>query len=136
MSVAIDLLIVFGKHHYDTVAIGSTIGLVAFSLMLVVAALECRDQTATVLREETLNNRTVNLAIAAEIVLAVLIGRGGALTSLLGTHPLTGRQWLWGALPAVVLFVLWELGKLIARRRTVAAPATAAALDATAEAAA
>ena len=78
MSVAIDLLIVFGKDHYDSVAIGSTIGLVAFSLMLVVAALECRDQTATVLREETLNNNTVNLAIVAEVVLALLIGRGGA----------------------------------------------------------
>ena len=90
MSVAIDVLIVFGKDHYDSVAIGSTIGLVAFSLMLVVAALECRDQTATVLREETLNNNTVNLAIVAEVVLALLIGRGGALTSLLGTQPLTG----------------------------------------------
>ena len=26
MSVAIDLLIVLGKHHYNSVAIGSTIG--------------------------------------------------------------------------------------------------------------
>ena len=135
MSLAIDLLIVFGDHHYDSVAIGSTMGLVAFSLMLVVAALECRDQTATVLREETLNNNTVNLAILAEVVLALLIGRGGALTSLLGTQPLTGRQWLFGALPAVLLFVLWELGKLIARRRTESAPA-AVPIDAAAEAAA
>ncbi len=134
MSVAIDLLIVFGKDHYDSVAIGSTIGLVAFSLMLVVAALECRDQTATVLREETLNNNTVNLAIVAEVVLALLIGRGGALTSLLGTQPLTGRQWLFGALPALMLFMLWELGKLIARRRSESAPA-AVPIDATAEAA-
>ena len=43
--LAIDLLIVFGKNQYDNVAIGSTMGLVAFSLMLVVAAFECRDQT-------------------------------------------------------------------------------------------
>ena len=123
MSVAIDLLIVFGKDYYDNVEIGSTIGLVAFSLMLVVAALECRDQTATILREETLNNNTVNLAIVAEIVLALLIGRGGALTSLLDTQHLTGRQWLFGALPAVLLFVLWELGKLIARRAAESVPA-------------
>jgi Ca2+-transporting ATPase len=116
MSLAIDLLIVFGDHHYDSVAIGSTMGLVAFSLMLVVAALECRDQTATILRDETLNNRTVNLTILGELILALLITRGGPLTSLLGTQDLTGRQWLLGALPAVLLFVLWELGKLIARR--------------------
>ena len=117
MSVAIDLLIVFGKHEYSSVAIGSTMGLLAFSLMLVVAALECRDETATILRDQTLNNRTVNLTILAEIALVLLIARGGALTSLLGTQTLTGRQWLIGAVPAVVLLVLWELGKLIARRR-------------------
>jgi hypothetical protein len=29
---------------------------------------------------------------------------------------LSGTQWLIGAAPAVLLFVLWELGKLIARR--------------------
>ena len=110
-------MIVFGKHHYNSVAIGSTIGLLAFSLMLVVAALECRDQTSTILREETLNNNTVNVTILAEIALALLIARGGALTSLLGTQTLTGRQWLIGAIPAVALFALWELGKLIARRR-------------------
>jgi hypothetical protein len=46
-----------------------------------------------------------------------LIARGGLLTSLLSTEALTGSQWLiGGALPAVALFILWELGKLIARR--------------------
>ena len=87
MSVAIDLLIVLGKDHYDNVAIGSTMGLVAFSLMLVVAAFECRDQTATILRMETLDNNIVNVTILVEIALALLIARGGALTSLLGTQP-------------------------------------------------
>ena len=90
--------------------------------MLVVAALECRDQTATILREETLNNNTVNLTILAELALTLLIARGGALTSLLGTQTLTGRQWLVGAVPAVALLLLWELGKLIARRRAAGVP--------------
>jgi Ca2+-transporting ATPase len=85
-----------------------------------------------VLREETLNNNTVNLAIVAEVVLALLIGRGGALTSLLGTQPLTGRQWLIGGLPALMLFMLWELGKVIARRRSESTPAVVPT-DATAE---
>ncbi len=116
MSAAIDLVIVFGKNHYDNVAIGSTIGLVAFSLMLAVAALECRDQTATILRMETLNNKIVNITILVETALALLIARGGVLTSLLGTQALTGRQWLIGAVPALVLLVCWEVGKLLARR--------------------
>ena len=116
MSAAIDLVIVYGKDQYDSVAIGSTMGLVGFSLMLVVAALECRDQTGTVLRTETFDNNTVNLTILVEVALALMIARGGALTSLLDTQALTGRQWLIGALPALILFILWELGKLIARR--------------------
>ncbi len=117
MSVAIDALIVFGKDHYDSVAIGSTMGLVAFSVMLAIAAFESRDQTGSILRMETFDNNVVNVTILVEIVLAILIARGGFLTSLLGTQALTGRQWLIGALPALVLLILWEIGKLIARRR-------------------
>jgi len=41
---------------------------------------------------------------------------GGALTSLLGTAALSSEQWLLGALPAVVLLIVWEIGKAIARR--------------------
>ena len=53
-----------------------------------------------------------------EIALAVMIARGAALTSLLGAEALTSTQWLIGALPALVLFIAWELGKAIARRQT------------------
>jgi Ca2+-transporting ATPase len=133
MSVAIDVLIVSGKHQYN-LDVASTMGLVAFSLMLVVAAFECRDEHASILRLETFDNRTLNLTAIVEIVLAVLIARGGALSSLLGAADLTSTQWLFGALPALLLFVFWELGKELARRRTssvaevapaVVAPATA-----------
>ena len=135
MSIAINLLIVFGKHEYN-VAIGSTMGLVAFSLMLVVAAFECRDQTGSILRMETLDNNIVNVTIVVELALALLIARGGVLTSLLGTQALTGRQWLIGALPAVVLCILWELGKLIARHGAEPAQAAIPAEATPAEAAA
>ncbi len=117
MSAAIDLVIVFGKDHYHAVEIGSTMGLVAFSLMLVVATFESRDETASILRMETFDNNIVNVTIAVEVALALLIARGGELTSLLGTIQLTSRQWLIGAAPAVLLLILWELGKLIAHRR-------------------
>ena len=135
MSIAINLLIVFGKHEYN-VAIGSTMGLVAFSLMLVVAAFECRDQTGSILRMETLDNNIVNVTIVVELALALLIARGGVLTSLLGTQALTGRQWLIGALPALVLCILWELGKLIARHGAEPAQAAIPAEATPAEAAA
>ncbi len=93
-------------------------GLVAFSLMLVIAAFECRDEKATALRSETFDNRTLNITALVEIVLAVLIARGGDLTSLLGGAGLTETQWLIGAAPAVLLLILWDLGKAIARSRS------------------
>ena len=111
MSAVIDLVIVYGKDQYDSVAIGSTMGLVGFSLMLVVAALECRDQTGTVPRTETFDNNTVNLTILVEVALALMIARGGALTSLLDTQALTGRQWLDRALRILFCSILWGNGK-------------------------
>jgi Ca2+-transporting ATPase len=117
MSIFINALIVFGTNEHDVAEIGSTMGLVAFSLMLVIAAFECRDEKGSILRVDTFDNRTLNLTLLAEVVLAILIARGGVLSSFLGTAALTPREWLIGAMPAVVLFVGWELGKLISRRR-------------------
>lgn len=116
MSIAINSLIVIGEHD-DNLAIGSTIGLVAFSLMLVIAAYECRDEKASIFRRETFDNASLNVTLLVEVVLAILIARGGVLTSFLGTTQLTSRQWLFGASAAVALLVLWEVGKLISRVR-------------------
>jgi P-type Ca2+ transporter type 2C len=118
MSVAINLLIVFGKDEYDKTAIGSTMGLVAFSLMLVIAAFESRDEKGSILRQETFDNRTVNITAVVEVALAILIAKGVFLPSLLSTTELTGEQWLLGAVPALLLFIGWELGKWVARLRT------------------
>ena len=117
MSLAIDSLIVIGKNQYGVDEIASTMGLVAFSLMLVIAAFESRDERASILRVQTFDNKTLNITALVEIALALMIARGGALTSVLGTAALSSTQWLIGALPALVLFILWELGKAIARSR-------------------
>ena len=98
--------------------IGSTMGLVAFSLMLVIAGFESRDEKTSILRTETFDNRTLNITMLVEIVLAVLIAKGDLLTSLLGTAGLTGNQWLIGAAPALALLIVWELGKALARSRS------------------
>ena len=125
MSVAINALIVFGTNEYDKAEIGSTMGLVAFSLMLVVAAFESRDEKTSILRVETFDNATLNITALVQIALAVLIARGGVLTSLLGTEALDDTQWLIGAAPALLLFIVWELGKAFARRQTSPAPQVA-----------
>ena len=51
--------------------------------------------------------------------LAVLITQMDVLRRLFGTVELSMAQWSLALVPAVALFFLWELGKLIARRLAV-----------------
>jgi Ca2+-transporting ATPase len=80
---------------------------------------------------ETFDNRNLNWTAAAEFVLAVLITQWEVLRHLFGTVELTLDQWALALAPAVLLFFIWELGKLIARRATnrsqQAVPASASA---------
>ena len=117
IAACLDALISYGEHHYKSTAIGSTMALTAFALTLFVAAYQSRSQTETTMQESTFDNRTLNLVVLGELFVALLATRGGALSSLLGTVRLTSTQWLLAIAPAALLFVLWELGKLIARRR-------------------
>ena len=111
-------LIAVGKNHYGSLATGRSIGLVGFSLMLVVAAFEARSQTQTVFAVETFNSSRMNLIALAEIGGAFLVTQADFLQRLLGTTQLTARQWGVGLLAAVVLLFGWEAGKWIARRTT------------------
>jgi Ca2+-transporting ATPase len=118
IAVANLALIALGKNHYGSIATGQSIGLVAFSLMLVVAAFEARSETESVLSVETFNSSRMNLIAAAEIAGAFLLTQADFMQRLLGTTQLTGGQWGLGLLAAVVLLLVWELGKWIARRRS------------------
>ena len=64
----------------------------------------------------------MNWAMLGEFVLAVLVTQMDAFRRLLGTTQLNLREFAWALVPALALLVLWELGKLAARRRK---PATA-----------
>ena len=66
---------------------------------------------------ETFDNRNLNRTALAELALAVFITQMDALRRVFGTVRLSLTQWALALAPAVVLFFLWEIGKLIARRR-------------------
>ena len=83
--------------------------------MLVVAAFDCRSETGTVFTTDTFNSRNLNLTAIAEIVGAVLLTQWDFLRRLLGTTELTAQQWGAALLAAVILIVVWEAGKWIAR---------------------
>lgn len=117
MAICMDLLIYFGKQHYHNTAVGSSIGLSAFALMLIVSAYECRSVAGSVLTTVTFDNAKMNWTAAAELVLAVMITQMDLFNRLLKTVPLTAPQFGLALASAVLLLVLWEAGKLIARRR-------------------
>jgi Ca2+-transporting ATPase len=125
LAITIGLLsmISLGQHHFGSAAIGNSIAFTSFALCLIVAAVECRSQTGTVLTTATFDSKQMNWAMLGEFILAVLVTQLDAFNRLLGTVQINLREFGWALVPALALLALWELGKLIARRRT---PVTAA----------
>jgi Ca2+-transporting ATPase len=120
MAICLDVLIYFGKQHYHSTVIGSSIALSAFALMLVVAAYQSRSVSRSTLARETFDNAKMNWTAIAEIALAVMITQMDLFNRLLKTTPLKAGQFGLALVAAVLLFVLWEVGKLIARPRSLA----------------
>ena len=116
MAVTTLALISYGTDHFDSLAVGTSMGVTAFSLLLITAAFEARSVKDTALTIDTFDNRHLNWTALGEFILAVLITQMDVLRRLFGTAQLTMRQWSLALVPAVVLLFLWELGKLIARR--------------------
>jgi Ca2+-transporting ATPase len=127
IAVANLALIATGKNHYGSIKIGQSMGLVAFCLMLVVAAFEARSETETAFDTDIFNSSRMNLIALAEVAGAFLITQADFMQRLLGTAQLTARQWGLALLAAVVFLLGWEAGKWIARRRTPAQRLTVSA---------
>ncbi len=117
MAIVLDALIAFGKSHYGSTELGSSIALTAFGLMLVVAAYESRSVSLTALVSDTFDNARMNWIALVEVGLVVMITQMDIFNRLLDTVPLRAGQFGLALAAAVLLLVLWEVGKLIARRQ-------------------
>ncbi len=117
VAVANLLLIEIGKHHYGSAELGQSIALVGFTLMLVVAAFECRSETGSVFTMDTFNSRRMNMIAGGEIVGAFLITQADFMNRLLGTTQLTAQQWGLALLSALILLGVWELAKWFVRSK-------------------
>ncbi|MFF8021297.1 cation-translocating P-type ATPase [Streptomyces sp. NPDC007896] len=109
-------LIKLGQAHFDSVETGRSIAFTAFALCLIVAAFECRSETDSVLTTSTFDSKQMNWVALAQFVLAVLVTQMDGLRRILGTTQIDARQFGWALLAALALLLLWELGKLLARR--------------------
>ena len=124
VAVANLLLIFIGKNYFGSIQIGQSIGLVAFSLMLVVAAFESR-QEKVVIQPRNLQQPT-NEQNRTHRNRPRVPHHPSRLPQQTPRHEkLTFAQWGLGLLAAVGLLLLWELGKLIARRSGAAERAAA-----------
>ncbi len=117
MSIGLLVLIEVGRSQYGSVAVGRSIAFTSFALMLIVAAFECRSELGTVFTLSTFDSKQLNIVALGEFALAVLTTQMDALRRILGTTDLDMRQFRWALVPAVALLLLWELGKLVVRRR-------------------
>jgi Ca2+-transporting ATPase len=86
--------------------------------MLIVSAYECRSVSLSILVRETFDNAKMNWTAVAELALAVMITQLDLFNRLLKTEPLKAGQFGLALGAAVLLFALWEIGKLIARERS------------------
>ncbi|SBT94524.1 Ca2+-transporting ATPase [Streptomyces sp. DI166] len=115
ITIGLLALIGFGESRYDDTAVGQSMAFTSFALCLVVAALECRSETHTVLTTGSFDSKQMNWAMLVEFALAVFVTQMDVFRRLLGTTELTLAQFAWALLPALALLALWELGKFLAR---------------------
>jgi Ca2+-transporting ATPase len=116
ITIGLLTLIHYGAAHFGSEGVGQSIAFTSFAFCLIVAAVECRSQTETVLTTATFDSKQMNWAMIGEFVLAVLVTQMDVFNRLLGTTELNLREFAWALIPALALLVLWEVGKLIARR--------------------
>jgi Ca2+-transporting ATPase len=103
------VLIATGGHS------GTSVAFTAFALCLLVAALECRSATGSVLTPETFDSAKLNWTLLAEFAVAVLATQVGVLRRLLDTVSIDAAQFLAAVCVALAVLLLWEAGKWVAR---------------------
>jgi len=118
MAATTLLLISYGTDYRGGLAIGSSMGVTAFSLMIVVAAFQARSVTASALRMETFDNPKLNWTALVEVMLAVVITQLELMRRLFDTAQIGMIEWALSLAPAIALFFVWEIGKLVARQRS------------------
>jgi P-type Ca2+ transporter type 2C len=116
MTIGVLGLLMHGERAADPV-LGSTLALTTFGFFRIVCAWESRSPTDSAITLDTFRNQQLNVLIVVVVVLIVLATELEPLRRLLGTTPLDGIDWLVCLAAAAVLFALWELGKLVARKR-------------------
>jgi Ca2+-transporting ATPase len=108
-------IVAWAEDRYD-LAVATTMGLTALSLMHIVAALEVREPKETIFTRYTIENRRFVQLIGLTLVLTFLVTELDFLQRIFDTVPLTSRQWGICLLAPVVYLAIAELVKVFDRR--------------------
>jgi len=122
IAVGTLVAVAWGEANAD-LAVATTMGLTAMSLLHVVAALEWRDPRASIFSHGTLANGRFVVLLLASLGLTFLVTTLDGLERIFGTVSLDGGQWGVCALVALAFLVLVEIGKLVLRLATPRRPA-------------
>ncbi|MFN8158905.1 MAG: HAD-IC family P-type ATPase [Candidatus Nanopelagicales bacterium] len=120
MAVVCLYLLDHGETVDKSLAMGTTMALWAFLWFRIVCTLESRSLTGSIFRRETFDCRQINVVILIEIVLGFLVADSHVLNKWLATTSVGFEQWFLAFVPAIVLLVLWEIGKAVSRKAGVA----------------
>ena len=73
ITIGLLLLIGLGTSRFGSLDVARSVAFTSFALCLIVAAVECRSETATVLTTDTFDSKQMNWALLGEFILAVLV---------------------------------------------------------------
>ena len=127
ITVGLLLLLALGTEQFGSLDVARSVAFTSFSLCLIVAALECRSETQTVLTTATFDSKQMNWTLLAEFALSVFVTQTDVFNRLLDTTPISLAQFGWALVPALTLLILWEAGKAVVRRADARNRATAGA---------
>jgi Ca2+-transporting ATPase len=117
-------VVAWGEDRYS-LAVATTMGLTALSLMHIVAALEAREPTGTIFKRYTIENRRLVQLVGMALALTFLVTALSPLQRIFDTVPLTSSQWGICLLATLAFLAFVELGKLFERRSDQDRPAVA-----------
>lgn len=117
IAAALLILINLANAHFDSLGTATSMAFTSFALCLILAAVECRSETASILTSSTFDSKQMNWAIVGEFALAVFSTQSSGLRHMLGTTRLDAAQFSWTLVPVAGLFLLWEVAKAVARSR-------------------
>jgi Ca2+-transporting ATPase len=115
MATATLILVEIGKQMYDSLVVGQTMAIAGLAIMNIFVALNLRFPDQSVLGKATLSNPKLILAFAWAIVGTMLITEVNVLQEVFETVPLNAHQWGWCLLAGLILLVLGEVAKFVAR---------------------